>query len=86
MTNKKKIMKDYLAKNVDFDGLVMEYKDSWIATKPKSWLYGNGMVNKYFYEPTKKAMEVAGYKYPDSDRTWNTALDVQRELIDEYVF
>ena len=33
----------------------------------------------------KEAIEKAGYKYPESDRTWFIILDIQEELLNEYV-
>ena len=84
--NKKKIVKDYLSTRVDFDGLKKEYSASWLSSKPKSWLYGNGIISKYFtFNLLKEAIEKADYKYPESDRTWLTILDIQEELLNEYV-
>ena len=87
MKNKKEFTKEYLASRVDFLALNKEYKNSWLVSKPNSWLYGNGIVSKYFnYKLLKEAIGKAGYKYPESERTWNTILDIQKELINEYVF
>ena len=84
--NKKKFVKDYLSTRVDFDGLKKEYANSWLASKPKSWFYGNGIISKYFtFHLLKEAIEKANYKYPESDRTWLTILDIQKELLNEYV-
>ena len=84
--NKKKFVKDYLSTRVDFDGLKKEYSVSWLSNKPKSWLYGNGIISKYFtFNLLKEAIEKAGYKYPESDRTWFIILDIQEELLNEYV-
>lgn len=84
--NKKQIAKKYLREHVDFAGLAYEWKHSWLASKPKEWLFTNGLTFQYFYEHQKKAIEVAGYKYPDSDRTLLTMDDIKRELIQEIIF
>ena len=84
--NKKKFVKDYLSTRVDFASLKKEYSSSWLASKPTSWLYGNGIISKYFtFNLLKEAIEKAGYKYPESDRTWLTILEIQEELLNEYV-
>lgn len=86
MVNKKKIAKEYLRTRVDFEALKKEYKNSWLINKPHTWLYGNGIVSMYFtHKLITEAIEKAGYKYPESDRTWATILDIQRELLNEYI-
>ncbi|MDT2783124.1 hypothetical protein P7G87_00285 [Enterococcus asini] len=84
--SKKQIAKKYLREHVDFAGLTHEWKHSWLSSKPKSWLFTNGLSFQYFYAHQKKAIEVAGYKHPHSDRTWLTMNAIQRELIEEIIF
>lgn len=83
---KRAIAKKYLRENVDFEGLRYEWKNSWLADKPKEWLFSNGLVFSYFYDHEKKAVEIAGYKYPSSERTWETMRTIEKELIREKVF
>lgn len=81
--NKKAQVKNYLRENVDFTGFKAEVKNSWLANRPISELRYNGVTSKYFYEKSKEAVKLAGYKYPESDRTWLTVNDVIAELIAE---
>lgn len=87
MKNKKEFVKSYLYNRVNFKSLKSEYENSWLVNKPKSWFYGNGIVSKHFnHSLVSEAIEKAGYKYPNSDRTWLTIIEIQKELIDKYVF
>lgn len=81
--NKKAKVKNYLRENVDFEGFKAEVKNSWLATRPITELRYNGLTNKYFYEKSKEAITIAGYKYPESDQTWTTVDNVIAELIKE---
>lgn len=81
--SKKAKVKNYLRKNVDFTGFKAEVQNSWLASRPISELKYNGVTNKYFYEKSKEAVKLAGYKYPESDRTCLTVNDVIAELITE---
>lgn len=84
---KKNELKKYLSERVNFNGLYDEWQDSWLVDKPKEWLYSNGLVQKYFnYDLIMKGLEEVGYKYPSSDRTWKTIIDIRKELIDERIF
>lgn len=81
--NKKAQVKNYLRDNVDFAGFKADVKNSWLANRPISELRYNGVTSKYFYEKSKEAVNLAGYKYPESDRTWLTVDGVIAELITE---
>ena len=86
MKNKKKFVKDYLSTRVDFEAMKKEYANAWLSNKPKSWFYGDGIIPKYFtIDLIREATEKAGYKYSESDTTWLTILDIEWELINEYV-
>lgn len=80
---KKEIMKRYLAERVDFEGLRNDVKNSWLKDRPKSEIPYNGITGKYFYKLGEEAIKVAGYKFPDSDRTYLTLFEVTKELIFE---
>lgn len=80
---KKEIMKRYLAERVDFDGLRNDVKNSWLKDRPKSEIPYNGITGKYFGKFDEEAIKAAGYKFPDSDRTYLTLFDVTKELIHE---
>lgn len=84
MKNKKEFVKIYLLNHVDMWALKEDYKESWLIDKPFSWLHDNGIVFKHFYKHAKKAVELAGYKYPSSNRTLLTVLDVQKEIINNH--
>lgn len=81
--SKKAKVKNYLRENVDFAGFKAEVKNSWLANRPISELRYNGVTSKYFYEKSKEAVKLAGYKHPESDRTWLTVNNVIAELIAE---
>nr|DAI05835.1 MAG TPA: hypothetical protein [Herelleviridae sp.] len=80
---KKEIMKRYLNEKVDFAGFRKEVKNSWLKDRPKSELVYNGLTHKYFYKLSEEAIKLAGYKFPDSDRTYQTVSKVTEELIFE---
>ena len=82
--SKKQMIRRYLLDNVDLFALKRDYHDSWLIKKPFNWLYNSGIVSTHFnYTLMKKAIEYAGYKYPDSDRTWLTAIEARNEIIEE---
>ena len=86
MTSKKQLLKIFLEKEVNFNQLQADYNNSWFRNMSRDWLYDNGIVSGHFNATLiKKAIEYAGYIYPSSDRTWRTVLEVQRELVDEYI-
>lgn len=80
---KKEIMKKYLAERVDFEGLRNDVKNSWLKDRSKSEIPYNGITGKYFDKLSEEAIKVAGYKFPDSDRTCLTLFEVTRDLIIE---
>lgn len=81
--NKKQIAKQYIKNHVDFIGLKRDIKNSWIKTHSAELLSGNGLIFNYFYDIELKAIEVANYKYPKSDRTWETITSIRIELLKE---
>jgi len=85
MTPKQKIVKEYLENNVNFSKLQQRKNESWLKNKHRSWLYNNGIAFTEFYEYEKKAIILAGYKYPNSDRTWTTVQGIREKLILEKI-
>ena len=82
--SKKQAIRRYLLDNVDLYALKRDYQASWLIKKPFDWLYINGIVSAHFnHTIMSKAIEYAGYKFPRSDRTWLTAIDVRNEIIEE---
>lgn len=79
---KQSIMKNFLESNIDFNKLQEEKDNSWMYNhSPKEFFY-NGLVSNYAtFNLIKEAISNAGYKFPNSNRTWETADKVVRELI-----
>lgn len=84
--SKKTILKNYLKNKVDFNELQKEYNNSWLKNKPIEWLFSNGLLSKFFtYDLIIEGIKKAGYKHPDSDRTFITVENIKKELILEYI-
>lgn len=86
MTKKDKAKK-FLKNKIDFQSLKTEWRNSWLKEKPKEWLLSNGLASKYCnYDLMVAAIDHAGYKNKESDRTWQVIENVRNELIIENVF
>lgn len=81
--NKKQIAKQYIKNHVDFIGLKRDIRNSWIKGQSAEMLAGNGLIFNYFYDIELKAIKVVNYKYPKSDRTWETITSIRIELLKE---
>ena len=83
--NKKQIAKKYINDNVDYFSLKHDINNSWIKGQNARMLACNGLVHNYFYIWQLKAIEKAGYKFPQSDKTWETMHQIVIELLQENI-
>lgn len=81
MESKKDKMRKYLEENIDFDGIQKAKDKSWFKNESIRSHTGNGIIFDKVYKHQKNAIEFVGYNNPTSDKTWNTVIDVTRELI-----
>ncbi|ARM67610.1 hypothetical protein LW81_040 [Lactococcus phage LW81] len=83
--NKKQIAKKYINDNINYHNLKNDINNSWIKGESAEMLSGNGLIHNYFYIWQLKAIEKAGYKYPRSDKTWETMHKIVIELLQENI-
>lgn len=83
--NKKQIAKKIINDNIDYLSLKRDINNSWIKGESAEMLSGNGLVHNYFYRWQLEAIKKAGYKFPRSDRTWETMHEIVIELLQENI-
>lgn len=84
---KKNLLKNYLIDNVDITELQRSYDASWMkGSEYNRSLAYNGMTSAVFtYSILCGAIKYAGYVHDKSERTWSTANDVVKEIVNEYI-
>lgn len=84
MKTRKQMLRQYFMKNLTIDlSLVEELKH-----QPQAQISFMGGVRRWYMETGcmdarvnySEAIAFAGYKFPDSDRTWLTAIQTAREV------
>lgn len=83
--NKKQIAKKFINDNIDYFNLKRDINNSWIKGQSAEMLACNGLVHNYFYRWQLKAIKKAGYKYPQSNKTWSTMHEIVIELLQENI-
>ncbi|AIX12540.1 hypothetical protein WRP3_037 [Lactococcus phage WRP3] len=83
--NKKQIAKKIINDNIDYFTLKRDINNSWLKGQNAEMLACNGLIHNYFYQWQLKAIEKAGYKFPQSNKTWGTMHDIVIELLRENI-
>lgn len=86
MANRKEKLYEYLANHIEIRLDLIEK----IKQQPQkqldfmggvaAWYKGSGCSN--YYDECRHAIEYAGYRYPDSDRTWETAESEKNKVVE----
>lgn len=83
--NKKQIAKKFINDKINYHTLKHDINNSWIKGQSAEMLACNGLVHNYFYKWQLEAIKKAGYKFPQSDKTWGTMHDIVIELLRENI-
>ena len=94
-TEKQRKVKEYLLDNIDMQGYIAAL-DKFVQENNTTGYYSRGFSHEQGFaldnfttlgnqlDLFKAAIAYAGYKQPDSDRTWLSVISVYKDLLNDY--